>query len=91
MSAMIGLLTAAGAILDPLLLAVWILGSAVWAGLLLAGWKFFGDVYGRDTIRYAVALVLLWPVIYTAVAVQRAFARRLPSPGERPLAALRQR
>lgn len=77
---MIDSLTAIGAFLDPALLGAWLLGSAVWTALMLAGWKVIRDVYGRDTIRYAVAFVLLWPVIYTVVAVQRAFDRRLRRP-----------
>jgi hypothetical protein len=71
----IGFLTSVGAVLGPALLASWLLGSAIWAALVVFAWPAVRDSYGRDAVRYAVALVLIWPVVYAFIAVMRAFGR----------------
>jgi hypothetical protein len=75
MSEMIGLPTAVGGFLDPALIATWLLGSSLLTALMLFSWPAVGGLYGRETIRIAVAIVLLWPVILTVFAVRRSFGR----------------
>jgi hypothetical protein len=77
---MIGLLTAAGAFLDPVLLAAWLLGSLTWAVLVVFTWPTIREEFGGKTVRLALILVLAWPVVFAVAVVRWAFGRKLPLP-----------